>query len=538
MTDPKQPIVEKTYLRIFSLLGQVISRDTELSDIVRYSIEIVQAVLEVENCSIMLMNAEGNALEMQGSSTIPNESWSTISTPLGRGIAGKVAQTGHATLVSKSQTIHGAGGERHYQTDSFICVPLQHGEQRTTIGVVNVTDRVNRRQMSVIDLEMLEAIARLVADAIESHWMWVRAHEARRHLSRVMDGLPIGMFAIGVNDRLTLCNRAARRNLDLPASIELDRPWQECFPPSVATHVQRALDNLSRAKAATSVEFEMPDEAKYERHRWVRLSALPADELATFEVEQALFLVEDMQQMQELADLRRSDQMKSSFLSIISHELRTPLAAVKGAIHLLNQLASPEMRERAHNIFCILQRNSDRLSKIVNTILDVLDLESGTLSLYRKRTDLHGLVTRIVQRYQTVLCERPTRWEVSLEAATPNIYVDESRIGQVVSHLIENALKFTPADGLVALRSTSEEGQWRLSVSNTGVEIAPNLQEQIFTKFFQVDGTLTRETGGSGLGLYLCREIMRLHNGDVRLDTSFRGGASFIVSVPETTSLV
>src|ERR1035437_3373528 len=259
MTDPKQPIVEKTYLKIFSLLGRIISRDTELADIVRCAIEIVRDVLEVENCSIMLMNSEGNALEMQGSSTIPSESWSTISTPLGRGIAGKVAQTGHATLVSKSQTIHSSGGERHYQTDSFLSVPLQHSEQQTTIGVMNVTDRKNGQPLTNLDLEMLQAVAHLVADAIENHWQWVRAHEARRHLSRVMDGLPIGMFAIGSNDRLTLCNRAARRNLGLPASIELDRPWHECFPPAIAAHVRRALDGLAHAKAATSVEFEMPE---------------------------------------------------------------------------------------------------------------------------------------------------------------------------------------------------------------------------------------------------------------------------------------
>ena len=120
--------------------------------------------------------------------------------------------------------------------------------------------------------------------------------------------------------------------------------------------------------------------------------------------------------MKELVELRRSDQMKSNFLSLISHELRTPLASIKGAVHLLSQMNLEDLRQNAERIFSVLHRNSDRLTHLVNNILDAMDIETRSLHLYRKRTDMHAILDRILQKMQSTEMDKTLSWELNIES--------------------------------------------------------------------------------------------------------------------------
>lgn len=529
------------HLQIFSQMSKMIAPSTNLNDLAKAATAIIQSVLSVENCSIMLLDADGLALNMLFSSVIPATHWNRIRVPLGYGVAGEVAETGQPhlmTQIRKENETESHSTKGKYYTDSFISVPLRLSEGANILGVINATDRTSRQPMTQMDLQILTAIAELISVTIESHRTWLHANEARRHLSQVVDGVPIGMFTISSNGRIEFCNRAARHHLNISETAPLTDVWQECFPEAVKPYLQKALDSLRRGRSSVSLEFDLPNTIDTGPDRSVRLSAIEAEEISTLEENHALFLVEDLQQKQELAELRQSDRMKANFLSLISHELRTPLAAIKGAIHLLNQMAPAEMRKTAHGIFSILHRNNDRLTRVVNNILDVMDLESGALQLYRKRSDLHALITRITDRAQVEQINKHINWVIKLEATQPEIYADENRVGQVVEHLLDNSLKFTPIDGEIAILTSSNNGMWRLEVNNAGPAIPSHLAEKIFSKFFQIDDTLTRETGGSGVGLFLCREIIRLHGGEVTLNTDYDKGTSFVVSLPEIISSI
>ena len=130
--------------------------------------------------------------------------------------------------------------------------------------------------------------------------------------------------------------------------------------------------------------------------------------------------------------------------------------------------------------------------------------------------------------------EKKLEWSLDLRAPRPELYLDESRVEQVIQHLLENAIKFARDGGRIDISTRSSNGSWVLRTANTGRTIEPDHRERIFSKFYQVDGSLTRECGGSGLGLYLSREILRLHGGEIRVDPEFREGACFLVSLPET----
>ncbi|MFW6255992.1 MAG: ATP-binding protein [Candidatus Sumerlaeota bacterium] len=533
---------------MFSNLSKIIAQTTNIDDLVLSSVQVIQSVLLVKNCSIMLIDSNDNALVLRASTTIPQEEWSQIRVERGKGIAGRVALTGRPIMVSESR-VHqkeelkegesardkGVPTAKRYETDSFISVPLQSG--KSVLGVINITDHVKKRMLTAIDLEMLEAIARLIASAVSSHYLWVRTREAREHLSHVFDGLPLGMFTINAQGRLSLCNKAARQYLSVDQNAELNQPWKEYFHELIKPHISKALNQIGRGGQSYSAEFQVPESIDGETHS-VRISALEAEDLAALEQNHVLFLVEDLQQMQELGELRRSDQLKSTFLSIISHELRTPLASIKGAIHLLNQMAPPDMRQKADRLFAILHRNSDRLARLVNNILDVMDLESDNLNLYPKRVDLHELVSRVAKRFEAAEFEKDIEWTMDFDAEKYELYVDESRFGQVVDHLIENAVKFTQEGGSIKIQTKNKGGMWVLQVANSGREIPQELREKIFTRFYQADGTLTRDSGGTGLGLYLCREILRKHRGEILVDPDFKNGTRMKVLLPESNIIL
>jgi signal transduction histidine kinase len=531
-----------SYLKLFSNLNHIVNRTTDIVQLARSAVELIQSVLEAENCSIMFLDAEGTALTMLVSSVLSDDICSHISIPLGQGVAGKVVQTGqpilrlrrfrHPAPEGNAVSVPESDAGRHYRTDSFISVPLRVEETNSIIGVLNVTDRLDQEDLSQADLDMLLAIGGLIASAIENHRTWTRANEARQQLSEMVNGLPLGMFAISRDGLLTLCNRAARQYLNLGNGEGINFPWRRFFPRQAIECIENALQELDNGRPS-SVEFEIADQSSG-KQRAVRLSALQIEELASVNATHGIFIIEDLRQMQELYELRRSDQMKSTFLSLISHELRTPLAAIKGAVHLLNQVAPPAMRESMQSIFAILYRNSNRLSRVVNNILDAMDIESGALRLYRKRIDLHAILMRIVDRYKGSEDNRGVEWKVLLQAAQPVVYADEGRMSEVIEHLLENAAKFVSENGTISVTTVSKGGLLILKVSNTGREIDPALKDRIFTKFYQVDASLTRQIGGSGVGLFLCREILRLHQGDVCMDTDFAGGVCMTVSLPES----
>lgn len=535
MTEKQPAATSHEYLELFTHLSGVIAQTTDLSSLLKASVQTIERVLRVESCSIMLLSHDGEHLNLVASSTIPAEIWPKVEVAVGEGVAGQVAKTGRPLLVTEENQPPGVLGTTSghpYKTRSFLSIPIH--ASRGILGVINATDRVDGTAFSGFDMEMLQAVGKFIAYAIENHQQWVRAQRSHEHLSFVIDELPIGMLSISSDGLLNLCNKAARQYLRIKDVVDLDTPWEQHFREPVRTHISSALAKIARGRTSHIDEFEIPDG---ENICSVRMSAVVADYLQASETRRILFFIEDLQQMKELVDLRRSDQMKSSFLSLISHELRTPLASIKGAIHLLNQMDPAEIHKSGERIFTLLHRNIDRLSSLVNNILDAMDLDTQSLRLYRKRTDLHALMLKIVRKMMSLSSEKNIAWNLDLEDSFHGVYVDETRIAQVVEHLFENALKFIPANGKIGVRTRSIDGIWRLRVWNTGRCIEPALHEKIFSRFYQVDGTLTRYYGGSGLGLYLCREIIRLHGGDIQIDPAFTEGACFEVWLPEVTEL-
>lgn len=211
------------------------------------------------------------------------------------------------------------------------------------------------------------------------------------------------------------------------------------------------------------------------------------------------------------------DRMRTQILNVASHELNTPITPLRMQVHLLKTKGLGELNERQLNAVEILDRNLVRLSMLVKDILDVSKIEAGRLRLRRRPTELISSVADTVDTFAEVAQERSIALnnDVGGEAWAN---ADADRIGQVLSNLITNALKFTPAGGDVVVSSETNEEQVRIWVQDSGVGLTPQQAARLFRPFEQAHDVMNSKEGGSGLGLYISKGIVETHGGEIGID--------------------
>jgi signal transduction histidine kinase len=225
---------------------------------------------------------------------------------------------------------------------------------------------------------------------------------------------------------------------------------------------------------------------------------------------------------------------RDQFLSIASHELKTPLTSLMGYAELLQRRIGQvdALAERDRRAVRVIAEQTARLNRLIATLLDLSRLQSGQLSIEHAPVDLNALARRIVDETQLVL-ERHTLELSAPEDGKPLVVTgDELRLEQVLQNLIQNAIKYSPMGGLIRVELEPRDGMARLSVSDQGLGIPPSEQRRIFEKFYRLDPDMTRGIGGTGLGLYICRELVRRVDGRIWVESQPGHGSTFFVEIP------
>jgi signal transduction histidine kinase len=235
------------------------------------------------------------------------------------------------------------------------------------------------------------------------------------------------------------------------------------------------------------------------------------------------------------AKLRELDKLKSQFLSVATHELRTPLSIILG----YNSMLAETLEDRLSGEETETLRESvaacKRLIRLVNSMLDITQIESGKMRMNYASSDLRRLVTGVIALFQQEARSKNIRLAMEVPARLPKIVVDAERIEQVLVNLIGNALKFTRARGsvVVAVRHFAETHSMQVSVCDTGIGIAPEAREKIFDEFAQIHhGVKNRHREGSGLGLAIARRIVEAHQGALEVTSAPGQGSTFFFTIP------
>ena len=258
--------------------------------------------------------------------------------------------------------------------------------------------------------------------------------------------------------------------------------------------------------------------------------------LRTFAIQSAL-AIQNARLFREIEDKSRqlevASQHKSEFLANMSHELRTPLNAIIGFSEVLTDRMFGELNEKQEEYLKDIYASGTHLLSLINDILDLSKIEAGRMEL--EVTDFH--VSTALDNALTLVRERAGRRSIVLHTSIDNrlgqIQGDERKIRQVVLNLLSNAIKFTPEGGQIEVKAAPKDGVVEVSVSDTGVGIAPEDQEKVFEEFRQV-GTAEKKAEGTGLGLTLCRKFVEVHGGKISVKSQLGVGSTFTFTLPIT----
>lgn len=230
--------------------------------------------------------------------------------------------------------------------------------------------------------------------------------------------------------------------------------------------------------------------------------------------------------------LEKLNNLKSLFLNITSHELRTPMAAIKGYAQLLEMDLSGKLDDKQRKILQTIIRNIDRLDRLINDILDVSRLESGTLKIVPENCRLDEIIDRAIETMKGQAKMKGIKIEKLVESDLPELFIDKYRMEQVITNLLSNAIKFSEKNSRVIVRAYKKDENVILEVQDFGRGIPKNKLKKIFEPFYQVDSGMDRKFGGAGLGLTIVKGIVEAHAGRIEVESKVREGTTFRIILP------
>lgn len=225
---------------------------------------------------------------------------------------------------------------------------------------------------------------------------------------------------------------------------------------------------------------------------------------------------------------------KDEFLCHVSHELRTPLSAIQQFASILIAGIAGELSDDQSEYLGIIQRNGRQLGRMINDILDVTRSDEGILRLRRRRMDLAPVAEEVLRTFAAEAQERGIAVALELQDDLPAVLADPARVRQVLFNLVANALEFTPSSGSirVSAHARRESERVQIDVRDSGCGISPEGQQRIFERMFQEDNGIQRSRKGLGLGLHICRDLVRRHCGDIWVESKPGEGSTFSVTLP------
>jgi two-component system, NtrC family, sensor histidine kinase KinB len=347
--------------------------------------------------------------------------------------------------------------------------------------------------------------------------------QAHLSMQAAIDSLPDPVVIFGAQGQLTNANDAAETLLGIKTDGVRKEPLKSVHP-SVAEVLEKMRSYVIAGKGAylpKGFEEAVPLPT-VTGDRYFLARATPVYETRGVVVGVTVIL-------QDVTRLRRFEELRNDVVATVAHEFRTPLTSLRMAVHLCTEGVAGPLTEMQSDLLYAAREDCDRLQGMVDDLLDLSRIESGRVELHAVPTSIAVLVDDALQNCRSEADAKNVK--VHVESALPDVklLVDRDRVEHVFSNLITNAVHYTPDNGMVVLAGQVVDGFVRFTVTDAGKGIAPEFHERIFEKFFRVpDGTHK----GTGLGLYIAKEIVRAHGGEIGVDSEVGKGAKFWFTLP------
>ena len=352
-----------------------------------------------------------------------------------------------------------------------------------------------------------------------------RSEEKSSELEAILRGIGDGVIVTDRHLNLLMINPRAAQIFGLAGMPALGRPFSEVVHNP---NLQTLLKEVQSAPAEVVMQEIVLEPTRDRQPIFQGLAATVVN--AEGGVSGIVTVLRDITGQKEL------DRMKSNFLSVISHELKTPLHSIKGFVDIILMGKTGEINDIQRDFLDTVKEQTTQLQRLISDLLEFSRLESGQIRLQPRELAPASLINEVIDKLTPVAAEGGVHLGSTVPAGLPAIEADPVRLEQVFSNLVDNAIKFTPADGSVTI-SGEELGEYvRLRVVDTGVGIPEEERERIFDRFYQVESGSTRAYRGTGLGLTICKHIVEQHQGRIWVEGEENSGAVFVVELPKELS--
>ena len=216
------------------------------------------------------------------------------------------------------------------------------------------------------------------------------------------------------------------------------------------------------------------------------------------------------------------DRLKSEFVATVSHELRTPMTSIKGYVDVLLMGAAGPLNDQQTRFLKVVKVNAERLTVLVNDLLDISQIESGRMRLAMQPVNLEDIVDHAIEdlNHQVEGNEKSIKIDKATQPNLPRVLADPDRIRRVLNNLLDNAFQYNLPKGYILIRLNQVDDEVQVDIKDSGMGVLAEDQERIFERFFRGDSTLSLGVAGTGLGLPIVQNLVRLHNGRIWLESS------------------
>ncbi len=406
---------------------------------------------------------------------------------------------------------------------SLLAVPLNTQHAPPSVLLVY---RPDPHVFTENETRQLVTFANHAAMAIENATLFShsdrRLQEQTRRLEALVQSLVEGLILGNLNGRVVYANRRVIELASLPPEDLTATPVERVLnriiakssdPPQVRKQVEAALKNKGQ-----TAEIPLPS---FGRTKYLRLQAFDVNDARGISLGQGIILY-------DITADRELDRMKSSLISTVSHELRTPLAAIKGYASTLLAEDVEWDKDSEREFLSVISDEADRLSSLVNNLLDLSRIEAGSLQLSLIECSIGEMVN---QAAHNAPLSAGNKFRVKLEPGLPVLYADPTRLETVLRNLIQNAVKYAGPEAEIQVHVSHKDGYLVFRVVDNGPGIPIEESSRVFDSFYRLDNGLRRTTSGAGLGLAICQGLVRAHGGEIWVEPQ-ESGTCLAFSIP------
>lgn len=399
------------------------------------------------------------------------------------------------------------------------------------IGMLGVSS-AQPDAFAAVDPRPLRILAEQAAAALEKARLYTEIRHQKRHMEAVIRHMADGVVVLGPDGRVMSVNPAAERMLGVREADVLGWLPTEGVEDERLRGLARVCRPLAQEETVSHPALLDADDSDGHPEVTVytprpRVLKVLSSAIRTESGEPG----GEVRVLHDITREREIEQMKDDFISTVSHELRTPLFSIKGFVDLILKGKVPDPAVQREFLSRVLEQ-ANHLSAIVNDLLDTARLESGRFELRRTAVDLRQVIARAIASVEALARDRGVDIIWNAPAELPSAFGDARRLEQVVTNLLSNACRFSNNGSHVEVTCGVESDHITVRIADQGIGIPPEAMPHLFDKFYQVDSSLTRRAGGTGLGLYITRNIVEAHGGRVTVESEVGKGSVFSFTVP------